>query len=192
MNGIFVTAGIRSRWSLEQVVGHRSQWFYRVFPGLLNRLSHSIRTNSQSLPDLNTGSQTKSLPLQAPRVADLSIAMKTCSSSNMAAGRNSAAFMVHCPVSQSNLRPVFEPPPPPPVLPQSEHMDSHPRLQKWQTILFVCFICGSKLGPQFRCTPSIYHVNTLFISLFIYLFIYLAYLLDTCWFVDYHVFIYCF
>lgn len=132
-------------------------------------------------------------PLQAPRVAGLSIAMKTCSSSNMAACRSSAAFMVHCPVSQSNLHPVFEPPPPPPVLPQSEHMDSHPQLQTWQMILFVCFICGSKqLGPQFRCTPSIYHVNTLFISLFIYLFIYFVYLLDTCGFVNYHVFIYCF
>lgn len=64
--------------------------------------------------------------------------------------------------------------PRPPVLPQSEHMDSHPQLQKWQMIPFVCFIRGSKLGPQLRCTPpSIYHVNTLFISLFIYLFIYL-------------------
>lgn len=49
---------------------------------------------------------------------------------------------------------------------------THPQLQSdSQMILFVCFICRSKLRPRLRCIPSIYHVYTLFIP--IYLFIYL-------------------
>lgn len=60
MKRIFATAGVRCGRSFEQVVGHRSQSFYRVFPGLLNRFSHSVQTNCQPLPDLNTGGQTKS------------------------------------------------------------------------------------------------------------------------------------
>lgn len=62
--------------------------------------------------------------------------------------------------------------PRPPVLPQSEHMDSLPQLQKWQMIPFVCFIRGSKLGPQLRCTPIDLSCKY-FIYQPIYLFIYL-------------------
>lgn len=131
-----------------------------------------VFTNSQSRPDFNTGSQTKS-----SAAAGATCGRPVYSNENLFFLQHGGLQKVCCLYGAlSPLRAIFTrclSPLPPPVLPQSEHMDSHPQLKKWQMILFVCFICGSKLGPQFRCTPSIYHVNTLFISLFIYLFIYL-------------------
>lgn len=164
----------------------------------MNRLSHIKFIVSPWCTDLdkNTGSQTKWSIVISAMCSWLVYSNENsrCSSSTTVACINSAAFMVNRPVLKSNLHPVFEVLPLASVTSEWRYGLTHPQLQSdSQIILFVCFICRSRLRPRFRCIPSIYHVNTLFIYLFTYLLIYspyFVYLLKTCLSVNYHVFIY--
>lgn len=77
--------------------------------------------------------------------------------------------------------------PPRPVLPQIGGMDfTHTPSYKVTVKLPVCLFSMSLKPPPtfFRCIPSIYHVNTLFIEP-IYLFIYWPYFLCIYWRPDY-------
>lgn len=129
-----------------------------------------------------------------PCAVDLSIAMLTCcSSSTVVACINSAAFMGHSPVLTSNLHPVFEVQPLRQYYLRVKVRTQTPSVTKWRLNFRLSFLYVAKSSAHglFRCIPSIYHVNTLFILLFIYLLIDLfihiifVYLLKTHQFIVY-------